>query len=227
MLGKLFGSNTRVKILKLFLLHPGEKYYIRQLARDLKLQVNSVRRELENLEEFGLLSSHTGAGEENALQKSQEEKQNMERLLRGEIVKSAVKKVDAVNAGGGEKKYYQANKNFVLFEEMKALVVKAQVLYEKDFIKKLNKIGSPKLFILTGVFINSQHAPTDMLIVGRINKDKLARTVRELEREMGRQINYTLMDTKEFKYRKDITDIFLYSILEGNKVVVVDELGVS
>jgi len=88
-------------------------------------------------------------------------------------------------------------------------------------------LGSPKLFILTGVFINNHHSPTDMLIVGRINKDRLAKVVKELEKEMGRQINFTLMDTKEFKYRKDITDVFLYSILEGSKIVVVDEMGIS
>ena len=227
MLGKLFGSNTRVKILKLLLLHPEEKYFIRQLARDLKSQVNSVRRELENLEEFGLLVSNTGIGEENIFQQSLEEKRSLEKLLRGEIVNSTPKKVKAVSASGGEKKYYQANKNFILFEEIKALIVKAQVLYEKDFIKKLNKLGSPKLFILTGVFVNNTHSPTDMFIVGRINKDRLSRMVKELEKEIGRQINYTLMDTKEFKYRKDITDVFLYSILEGSKIVVVDEIGIS
>ena len=227
MLGKLFGSNTRVKILKLFLLHPEEKYYIRQLARDLKSQVNSVRRELENLEEFGLLVSNTGMGEENIFQQSLEEKKSLEKLLRGEIVNAAPKKVEMASASGGEKKYYQANKNFVLFEEIKALIIKAQVLYEKDFIKKLNKLGSPKLFILTGVFINNHHSPTDMLIVGRINKDRLAKVIKDLEKEMGRQINYTLMDMKEFKYRKDITDVFLYSILEGSKIVVVDEIGIS
>ena len=60
MLGKLFGSKARVKILKLFLLHPDQKYYIREIARDLKLQLNSVRRELENLEAFGLLTSDCG-----------------------------------------------------------------------------------------------------------------------------------------------------------------------
>ena len=60
MLGKLFGSNTRVKILKLFLFNFYKKYYIRQLARDLGLQLNSVRRELENLEKFGLLISDIG-----------------------------------------------------------------------------------------------------------------------------------------------------------------------
>jgi predicted ArsR family transcriptional regulator len=52
MLSKLFGSKARVKLLKIFLSYPEKRFYIRQLARDLKLQVNSVRRELDNLEKI-------------------------------------------------------------------------------------------------------------------------------------------------------------------------------
>ena len=51
MLEKLFGSKARVKILKLFLTHSEEKFYIRQIARKLKLQLNSVRRELAEVQE--------------------------------------------------------------------------------------------------------------------------------------------------------------------------------
>lgn len=227
MLEKLFGSNTRVKILKLFLLHPEEKYYIRQLARDLKSQVNSIRRELDNLENFGLLVSNLSADANNSATKEAEAKQNLEKLFRGEIVVASPKAIEPASPSGGEKKYYQANKSFVLFEEIKALIMKSQVLYEKDFIKKLNKIGTPKLFILTGIFVNRPSLPVDMLIVGKVDKSRLLKVVKDLEKEMGREINFTLMDVKEFKYRKDITDIFLYSILDGDKVIVVDEFGIS
>ena len=65
MLAKLFGSNSRVKILKLFLMRTNDKFYIRQIARDLGLQLNSVRRELENLEKFGLLISGQEAVDKN------------------------------------------------------------------------------------------------------------------------------------------------------------------
>ncbi|MFH1427572.1 MAG: hypothetical protein ABIG60_03520 [Patescibacteria group bacterium] len=205
MLGKLFGSNARVKILKIFLLHPDEKYYIRQLARDLKLQVNSVRRELENLEQFGLLISNTGAKESE--EKSKTKKPN--------------------NSSGQEKKYYQTNNDFVLFEEVKALIIKAQILYEKDFIAKLEKIGRIKLFILTGFFVNNPICQTDMLIIGHLNKNKLAKIIAGLEYELGRELNFTLMDYKEFNYRRNITDIFLYDILEGKNIVVIDEIGLS
>jgi len=197
MLEKLFGSKTRVKILKLFLLHTNDKFFIRQLSRDLKLQLNSVRRELENLEKFGILTSN----------------------ISGEIEKA--------KSGGQEKKYYRANGNFVLFDEIKALIVKAQVLYERDFVKKLQAIGRVKLLILVGLFVNNPSSLIDLLIVGRFNHVKLLRLINELEIGLGREINFTLFDSREFKYRKDITDVFLYNILEGKKIVVIDEIGLS
>jgi len=57
MLEKIFSSKTRVKILTLFSLNPGEKYYIRELSRILNENINSIRRELINLEDIKLLMS--------------------------------------------------------------------------------------------------------------------------------------------------------------------------
>ncbi|MDD5055142.1 MAG: winged helix-turn-helix domain-containing protein [Candidatus Peribacteraceae bacterium] len=51
----LFSSQTRVKLLSVFLLHPQEEYFIRQLTRLLNEQINSIRRELENLRRIGLV----------------------------------------------------------------------------------------------------------------------------------------------------------------------------
>lgn len=53
----LFSSQTRVKLLSVFLLHPEEEYFIRQLTRLLGEQINSIRRELENLRRIGLVRS--------------------------------------------------------------------------------------------------------------------------------------------------------------------------
>jgi DNA-binding transcriptional ArsR family regulator len=53
----LFSSQTRVKLLSTFLLHPEEEYFIRQLTRLLSEQINSIRRELENLRRIGLVKA--------------------------------------------------------------------------------------------------------------------------------------------------------------------------
>jgi DNA-binding transcriptional ArsR family regulator len=53
----LFSSQTRVKLLSTFLLHPEQEYFIRELTRLLGEQINSIRRELENLRRIGLVKS--------------------------------------------------------------------------------------------------------------------------------------------------------------------------
>lgn len=57
MLTRLFSSKVRVKLLALFLLHPGEEWFVREITRKTGENINSVRRELMNLEELGLLES--------------------------------------------------------------------------------------------------------------------------------------------------------------------------
>ncbi|MDD4333378.1 MAG: hypothetical protein PHT51_04675 [Patescibacteria group bacterium] len=223
MLDKLFGSNARVKILKQFLLNPEKRFYIRQLSRDLKLQVNSVRRELENLEDFGLLVSNIGRdGEDSPLAKEIEEIKN---LKEGKIVERNESEAQQPPSGQ-EKKYYQVNKDFVLLEELKSLIVKSQLLHEKDFINKLKNSGPIQLLVLSGFFVGKKDSPVDVLIVGKVNKIKLAGVIKELEKEIGRELNFTIMDLSEFRHRRDMTDVFLFHVLEGKKIVIIDELGI-
>lgn len=59
MLKALFSSNTRVKLLTAFLSSPGEEFFIRELTRKLSEQINSIRRELNNLKKIGLLKSRS------------------------------------------------------------------------------------------------------------------------------------------------------------------------
>ncbi|AXV39081.1 nucleotidyltransferase domain-containing protein [Methanobacterium sp. BAmetb5] len=57
MLSKLFTSKTRSKIITLFMLNPGEELYVREITKKINKNINSVRRELSNLENIGLLTS--------------------------------------------------------------------------------------------------------------------------------------------------------------------------
>jgi hypothetical protein len=222
MLNKLFGSQARVKILKLFLTHSSEKFYIRQVSRDLKLQLNSVRRELDNLEQFGLLISNPGDMDEQ-----EEETLTREDFIKQIKPKDKKKKKSKEIPLKYEKKYYQVNRNFILYSEIKDLIVKAQLLYEKDFVDKIHKSGNIKLLILTGFFVNDLNKQIDLFIVGRFNKRRLNRIIKELQNDLGREVNYTIMSINEFKYRRDITDVFLFDILEGNKITVIDEFGAT
>lgn len=203
MLEQLFGSKTRVKLLRLFLNNPGHPFYLRQLARNLKSQLNSIRREVNNLEKIGLIKTT-----------DIDESELSEDML-AEIKKEK----------GGAKKYFVTNIDHVLYQEVKALMLKAELLLEANFIGKIEKLTKSKLLVLTGLFVGYEDFSTDILIVGTANRTKLAKLIKEFEKELTRSINYTVMTTAEYKYRHSITDRFLYDILEGKKIVIVDKLS--
>lgn len=198
MLEKLFGSRTRVKLMKLFLLSPDRRLTLVEIVKLLKLQLVPVKKELDNLVEFGMIE-HILAEEVGSEDKSGPKQ---------------------------EKKHYRLDPNFVLKDELKALIVKSQILYERDFLDRLMKLGRIKLLVLTGVFVNLLDSPIDILIVGKINKVKLVALLTQLEQELGREVNFTFMEPGEFTFRLGMTDVFLYNVLEGKRLILIDEFGV-
>ena len=54
---KLFGSKTRAKLLQLFYENPEKSFYVREMTRVIDEQINSVRRELLNLESIGIIKT--------------------------------------------------------------------------------------------------------------------------------------------------------------------------
>src|ERR1700740_2679598 len=57
MIEQLFGSKTRVKLLQLFYSNPNRSFYVREITRKIDEQINSVRRELSNLLNIGIIIS--------------------------------------------------------------------------------------------------------------------------------------------------------------------------
>ncbi len=122
-----------------------------------------------------------------------------------------------------QKKHYRLRPNSVLVPELRALFVKSRVLLEKDFVKKLQSVGHIGYFALTGRFMDRGESATDVFIVGRVDRKKLSDLIRKFEIEFGHEINFTVLDEEEMRYRMDVMDRFLYSVLDQPKLVFVDE----
>jgi predicted transcriptional regulator len=192
MLDKLFGSKTRVLLLRLFLNNSEKYFFVRELARNLDIHLNSVRRELDNLEEIGIISSVNKPPEENA----EEESDN--------------------------KKYYRLNRNFAFVEDLQSLFVKAHMLMENTLADKVAKLGDIDLFVLSGIFAGKEESPCDMLIVGALSKQKIQRFIAKFEKEMSRSLNYALMTRSEFNYRRSVADKFLLEVLENKNIILIN-----
>jgi DNA-binding transcriptional regulator YhcF (GntR family) len=194
MLEHFFGSRTRVKLLNLFFSEPDKSFYVRELARRIQVQLNAVRRELANLEKIGVIG-----------------------------------KVDLIQSkeirGTERSKFYQLKSDFILLEELQTFLNKSQLLEQKVYLDRIkNHGGMITLLVLTGFFVHNDKAPTDMLLVGNIKVDLIDEVLRDFEKFLDQPIRYTVMNDKEFTDRKDLGDVFLYSILDERHIKVVNTL---
>lgn len=186
MLEQLFGSRTRSKLLHLFLENVNQTFFVREICRTINERINSVRRELDNLEKFGLITFQSRE----------------------------------------QKKYYQINPEFPIYNELKALIAKSKLLAQKILDQKAQKLAGVKYLALTGLFTDEKEVATDVLLIGKISREALEKFIKELEKIYHKEIRYTYFTTQEYHLRKDVTDKFLYSIINSNKIVLVNKLGI-
>ena len=136
-LEQLFGSKTRARLLGLFLSQPETKFFVRELTRKIDAQLNSVRRELKNLVELGAVSE-VGDGIDPSKKRTLSEK----------------------------KKYYQANTDFILFDDLASLFQKVQILLKQNIVQEIKQHGTIDYFAFTGRFCGVIDQQTDMIIIG-------------------------------------------------------------
>jgi hypothetical protein len=61
--------------------------------------------------------------------------------------------------------------------------------------------------------------------VGSSNKQKLEKLIKTVELEEGNPVRYTVISESEFKYRLDIKDRFISTVLSGKHAVLADTSG--
>jgi predicted transcriptional regulator len=123
-----------------------------------------------------------------------------------------------------KKKYYRVNKDFILFDDLRGLFQKVQILLKQNLVQEIQEKGNIDYFAFTGRFVDATDIPTDMLIVGSIKQGDLEKMVGKFEEEIPYEINYTLMPRDEFLDRRQVADRFLFSILNGERVVMIDRI---
>jgi len=122
----------------------------------------------------------------------------------------------------GNLKYFAVIKEFPFFPELKKIVYATVGL--GDYLK--NKLGDSEsidlAFIYGSVARNeeTERSDIDLFVVGRMEEEELHRLVSEIEREIGREINYTLMTKKEFTQRRKRGEPFIKRLEREEKLLL-------
>lgn len=195
MIDKLFGSKTRVKLLHLFLNHPGQSFYVREITRLIDEQINSVRRELSNMLEVGVITSDTA---ENKLYYEVNQRYEYYTALR------------AIFAGES-------------IGTTTPSLVPEQSDVNDQYLSTISGISALRLAVLAGVLVRGSTSSVDVLLVGNLPNAKVKAAISIIEKLEGRDINYAVMPYDDFYYRLSVRDKFISEILTAKHTVVIDK----
>jgi hypothetical protein len=120
------------------------------------------------------------------------------------------------------------NDDFVYINALRTFLLTTRNLEHNRILQKLSSSGKLKLVILAGVFINDPESRVDIFVVGdKLSKGALANAIKNLESEIGKELNYAFFETDDFKYRIGVYDKLVRDILDFPHKVLLDKLAIK
>ena len=218
MIEQLFGSKTRVKLLRLFFSNPNRSFYVREITRIVDEQINSVRRELANLLSLGIITSDSA---NNKLY--YEVNQNCEHF---DALRSMFSELVVDEAVVSEEETTTTAKKTDKPTAKKAVVDADSGAIELPEAKHWEKAGNIVGIAYSGVYTRDESAGVDILIIGNAVVSKIESVVASLEKEKNRELRYAVIEPDEWKYRRQVRDKFWLQFMGAKMQIVLDRAEV-
>lgn len=124
----------------------------------------------------------------------------------------------------GRQTYFQIDREYPLYREMRGIVAKT-IGAGPVLAQSLKKIDGIEQAYLYGSFARNQQdaaSDIDILVIGAPNATALAEAAQKLERQLGREINYTVLTPKELNSRLARKDAFLENVWRNARIPLLD-----
>ena len=198
-LGTIFGSEARVRIMRLFLFNPEETFDADKICKKSKVNKNVAKKEIVVLEKIKLIKKRDFA----------------------KIVKNK-KGIDIKVKIHG----YYLNQDFSYITALKQLLIKTKMLEGGEIVRRLSKVGKLKLVIVSGIFTQDKDSRVDMFVVGNnIKKNSLKNIIESMEAELGKELVYVCFETQDYQYRLSMYDKLIRDVLDYPHQVLLDKIS--
>lgn len=125
----------------------------------------------------------------------------------------------------GKEVYYFLNTDLAIFEEISKIISKT-IGMEAVLGRELEKVKGIKICFIYGSVAKSQEdalSDIDVFIVGEVKEDDILKAVRKLEKELSKEINYTIFTEADLLKGIKEKKVFLKDVLEGNKIFLMGD----
>ncbi len=117
---------------------------------------------------------------------------------------------------------YSINPTCPILSELKSLIFKDMEISQKIF-GILNNVGNIESIIITESLMKNTYSSdldVDILFIGDININKLNTEIKKLEKEIGKEIRYSLLTGKDLDFAKKKREPFLLNIIQKDYVIL-------
>ena len=211
MIEQLFGSKTRVKLLKLFFSNPNRSFYVREITRTIDEQINSVRRELANLLSLGLITSDST---NNKLYYEVDQSYEYFDALQAMFAEKTSKTIKKT----AKKMKEEGNTD----SEVPEVAQQTSQDVELPEAKRWKSAGNVSGIIYSGVYTRDDAAPIDILVIGDVTVPAVEAVIEQLEKEKNRELRYAIIEASEWRYRSQVRDKFWLQVMGAKNQVVLE-----
>jgi|SRR3989339_314746 len=123
----------------------------------------------------------------------------------------------------GKERYFFIDKKKKIYKEYKTIFLRSAGL-ENLLTKTLMRIGDIKEAYIFGSYANNKlksDSDIDLLLVGEYNILKVQKKIREIQKEIGREINTIDMSPEEFAKNKKNNNQLLKTIFENKTIKLI------
>ncbi|MBI1977711.1 MAG: nucleotidyltransferase domain-containing protein [Candidatus Omnitrophica bacterium] len=131
-----------------------------------------------------------------------------------------------ISAKRGNQKYFSLNQNYALYHELKSTVFKT--IGVKGAIESVvkNLGGVQRAFIYGSYAKSAEHVGSDIdlcVIVDqkRFDEESFLKELHALEKQLGREINYTFFTQKEWDAKKHSGDSFVTGLAKNKRIELI------
>jgi predicted nucleotidyltransferase len=137
-----------------------------------------------------------------------------------------LKKIGLVkDSAQGNLKLYRINKESPIIEDIKRIFLKTDSLGGL-LTKELSDLGKIKFALIYGSFARGDETETsdiDLMIIGEIDEEKLVTLIGNIERKIGREVNYILWTPAEYKNKAKDGHNLILDILGKPFIMLIGE----
>ncbi len=198
---RIFGNKERISVLRVMAQSPSYTFTKPEMVKNLKIKKDKLTKVLKDL------------------------------LKDGIIVKKPITKKLKEELKTKEKQFYKVNRTSKDYQFLAKLINEFSDNKKDKIFNKVSKIPGIKVVAYSSALPNRSDSDIDVVVCGDKYDDRatlvlVSSFMKELEKILGRDINYTYLSKNDLIHRIQVNDKIIRDFFEFGSVIHYDSLGI-